>query len=334
MRGIFASLIVMLLTLVVLFGSLFVNATQTDIDEEPSNPPEYHIQVVTQNTDEHFWTLFQEGAKEAGNNLNVYVEFVSIAPRDTDILIETVEMAIFSGVDGIAIQPGDVEKTSEVTQKALEAGIPMVNYENDKFLIPNVPVVGSNSYDIGMTAGNMIYPAAGDGITNVAVILDEGSAGGDSQFKNMKVQGIIDAIASFGKINVSEVYTLDSELFEAERLTRSIIEEETDVNVIICTDEKSTPGVAKVLVDNNKVGDIQVIGYGTMPQTLDYIKRGVIYGTVCPDAYEIGYQTIVQLYANISNKAVSDSSNTDLFIIDKNNIDEFQIENKEKQDEN
>lgn len=332
MKGIFAILSAMLLTLVLMLSNLYFTDNQTNVEQEPTNPPEYHIQIITQNTDEHFWTLFQEGALKASGDLNIYVEFVPIVPRNVEVLVETVQKAIYSQIDGIALQPADYEKTREVTNKALEAGIQIINYENDKYLIPEVAIVGSNSYDIGYTAGSMVSTAI-KGEANIAVILDEGSNQGDSQYKNMKVQGIIDGISAYGKINISEVYTLDSGMFEAERLTDTIITEKKDINVIICTDEKSTPAVAQVLVDSNKVGDVKVIGYGTMSQTLNYIRKGVIYGTVCPNAYEIGYQTVEKLYESIKGEAVSDSVFTELFTIDNSNVDQYNMESKELKDE-
>lgn len=334
MRGIFSVLVAVLLALLIMIVGLFTTIEQPNSQEENAKPSEHHIQVVIPNTDEHFWTLFQEGANDASLALNVFVEFVSIVPRDIDDLVSVVDKSLFSKVDGIAFQPADNERTMEATEKAIEQGIVVVNYENDKFLLPEVATVGSNSYDIGYTAGVMVRPAIGKGKANVVIILDESNSQGESQYKNMKVQGVIDAISKDDEIQLSEVYTLDSGMFEAERLTSSIISNENDINVIICTDEKNTPAVAQVLVDNNVVGNIKIIGYGTMSQTLDYIKRGVIYGTVSPDAYTIGYQTVEQLYTRIKGNSVSDSKYIELFTIDSSNVDDFVNEHQEYANEN
>ncbi len=329
MKGIFGILIAMLITVGVMVGSIFTQNDQVEIEKGPINTPEYHVQIIIQNTDEHFWTQFKAGAIAASKDLEVFSEFVTIPPRNVKALTETIEQAIYSQVDAIAFQPVDYAETEVATLKALEEGLAVVNYENDKYLIPEVSSVGSNSYDIGYTAGSMIVPAVGTGNpANIAVILDEGSSQGDSQYKNMKVQGILDANSMYGKVNLIEVYTLDPGMFEAERLINTIISKEDDINVIICVDEKSTPAVAQVLVDRNKVGDIEVIGYGTMSQTLDYIKRGVIYGTVSPKAYEIGYQTVVQMCNNLRGESISDSSYIEQFIIDKGNVEEYIMENE------
>jgi ribose transport system substrate-binding protein len=57
-----------------------------------------------------------------------------------------------------------------------------------------------------------------------------------------------------------------------------------------------------------------------MPATLDYIERGVIYGSICPDAYGIGFNTVEQLVAGVSSIPSSDIVNTDLDTIDASNV--------------
>ena len=88
-----------------------------------------------------------------------------------------------------------------------------------------------------------------------------------------------------------------------------------EVNQILCMEESITPGIAQSLVDNNQVGRIQLIGYGLTPQTVDYIRKGVIYGTVCPDAYEIGYESVRQLCRAMEGQQISDSISTDLYTL-------------------
>jgi ribose transport system substrate-binding protein len=131
-------------------------------------------------------------------------------------------------------------------------------------------------------------------------------------------------------MNLKSIYALKQDTFETEKVASAIIDEMDDVDLIICLDERSTPGVAQVLVDNNKVGDIRIVGYGIMPQTLDYIERGVIYGTVSPNAYEIGYYTVMQLVKQIEGEQISDYKNTELYTITSENVDEYSTLIEEK----
>jgi ribose transport system substrate-binding protein len=242
-------------------------------------------------------------------------------------------MGVNSGVDGIALQAADSEQTSLMLEDAKDHGIAVLTYENDNYQVQNTPMVGTNSYSLGSLAGDMAVKAT-NGHANVAVIINNEGDQGDLQYKNMLIQGLLDATSIYSiKIDAKEsIYTINANMFEAEKITSSIIRNLDKFDVIICFDESSTPGIAQTLVDNNLVGDIQIIGYGITPQTLDYIERGVIYGTVCPNAREIGYNAVKQLVESLNGEQISDSVSTELYTIDKSNAEQFSKEFEQNQE--
>lgn len=325
LKGIFSILIGMLLVLLVMFGKLKTNSDLQTEEKETIKNSQYHLQLIVQNTDEYFWTKFQEGAKAAEQELGVYIEFVEETQRNTTNLREAVEMGVNAGVDGIAFQAADSEQTVTIIEGAKEQGIAVVIFENDNFIIPNTSMVGTNSYSLGYSAGDMAVKAS-SGHAKVAVIINNSGDQGDEQYKNMIIEGILDSFTKYSTIDIKNIYTINADMFEAEKVAASIIADKSKVDFIICMDEKSTPGIAQILVDNNMVGDINLIGYGVMLQTLDYIERGVIYGVVCPNAYEIGYNTVKQLVEQLNGDQISDYISTELFTIDSNNVERYGLE--------
>lgn len=328
MKGILAALVAALVTIGILFYGLYGTSNSGGTEKAEQTHPKYHVQVITQNSDEHFWTMFKKGASAAGTALNTYVEFVDIAQKDTDTSVQAVEKAIFSKVDGVALQAQDITKTSAVLETAKKNKIAAVTFENELGDIPDVPIVSSNSYAIGQKEGEMGVEVC-NGNANVAVIVN-GAQQQNSQYKNLKLQGILHAFSAYSGMKVQNVYSLNSGMFEIEKLMNTILAQNPKLNLIICTDERSTPGVVQMLVDTNKLENISVVGYGAMPQTLKYIKSGVIYGAVCPDAYQIGYQTVAQLCALLDKKQVTESLNTELITIDRFNADKYMVKSDEK----
>jgi ribose transport system substrate-binding protein len=322
LKWIVGLLIGMLLVVSFMFGKLTIGSDLRTQETVSAEHPKHHLQVIIQNTDEYFWKLFQEGAKAAGEDYDVYVELVGVSKRNTDELREAVEMAVNAGVDGIALQAVDSEQTQSIIESAQKQGMAVLTYENDNYIIPNTPKVGSNSYTLGCTTGDMAVKAS-DGSADVAVIINNSGNQNDEQYTNMIVQGILDSFSTFSSMQVDKIYTINADLFEAEKIATSIIEDASNVNLIICIDERSTPGIAQILVDNNKVGDIKLIGYGNQPQTLNYIKRGVIYGSVCPNAYEIGYTAVQQLTQSLDGDQISDYTSTQLYTIDAGNVNQY-----------
>ncbi|MFA5675254.1 MAG: sugar ABC transporter substrate-binding protein [Christensenellales bacterium] len=322
MKRIFIAMSATLLLLIILSVMLFVDENNT-VNSGASSPG-YYIQIITQSANTYFTKMLKTGAGAMGEELDVYVEFVNIGYRDSEELV-AIEQAIYAKVDGIALQAADITKTSDLIKKAEDAGIAVILYENDMFFIPEVASVGSNSYEIGMLAGQMGIEVT-DGYAKTVVILNAANNDDESLYKNLKVQGILDVFSNYPNMKIDGIYALDSGMFEVERLTGRILDDHPDVSLIICADERSTPGVAQVLVDAGRVTDVDVVGYGAMLQTLNYIERGVICGSICPDAEAVGSAIVKQLYAKIKGNNISDYYNTQIFAVRAENVNDFRLE--------
>ncbi|WP_162840452.1 sugar ABC transporter substrate-binding protein [Acetanaerobacterium elongatum] len=319
---------VMAAAILVLCALLFnlLNTPGTESAVPPQVEPKYHIQLITQNAPNQFWAAFKKGSQRAGEDLGVYVELVDIAGHDTDTMVQTVEKAIYANVDAVALQATDVDKTGEVFMRARKENMKVLTFENDNFLVPNTSTVGSNSFNIGLEAGKMAVEVCG-GKGRAVVLINDAT----NQNKSLKLQGLMEAFSSYPDMEIAQTRTLNAGVFEVDKVVNDILLAGDDINVIICTDEQSTPGVAQVLVDANKVRDIAVIGYGAMEQTLNYIDRGVIYGTVCPDAEEIGYKTVSQLYNALNGSEIGEKLYTDIYTITQGNVKDFLKTDSKKQ---
>ena len=325
MKYFFAVLSVVLVLLFAMVGYTYFSGEYAPEGSAVLTEPRAHVQLITQNSNEHFWSTFKRGALDAGKEENIYVEFADISAKDPELIAETAEQAVYSAVDGLALQAADEERTANVLLMAEKAQIPVLTFESDLFPTTDVPTVGSNSYDAGYSLGQMAIQACG-GRATAAILVESVLENAPSSSRNLKGQGIMDALSDAPQTEVTQVYPVDVERFEVEKCTSQILEERPEVDLILCTGETSTPGVAQVLVDANRVGDICVIGYGAMPQPLDYIERGVIYGSVCPDAYQIGYQSVKQLCRMLDGETVSNSSNTGMYTVTKENLEQFRKE--------
>ena len=324
LKVIYGILITMILALLIMFGGLFINPKHQEEEQVTLDNPKYHLQFIVQDKNESFWSDLEKGAKAAEKELGVYVELVTLEQMDIESLSKTVEMAINSGVDGIALQAVDSEKTQELIDIAKSQGIAILTYENNNYILSDTPTVGTNNYSLGTYAGEMAVEAA-NGQADVAVVINNSGNEGDKEFKNLIIEGINNAFDSYSSMHISEdnIYTIDTDMFEAEKVTSSIIEKPDMPNLIICMDAKCTSGIAQIIRDNNLVGDIKIVGYGVSPQTLDFIEHGVIYGTISPDSFEIGYSTVKSLTQLLEGEQISNVISTSLHTIDKSNAAEY-----------
>lgn len=324
LKGIYGVLIGMLIILLVMFGSLFVKQNNQTQQQEAVVDPKYHIQVIVQSSDENFWTMFREGAKVAEEEKGVYVEFVPLSTLTVDSLREAVEMGVNAGVDGIALQAADSQQSQIIIDNAKEQGVRIITYEDSNYNISDTPMVRTNSYSLGFSVGDMAVEATGGNAT-VALVINSSANDGEEEYTNNIIQGIKSAFSPYGKIDLPypNIHPINTDMFEAEKVTSDILESEQIPELIICLDEKVTPGIAQILVDRNLVGDIKVVGYGITEQTLEYIQHGVIYGTICPVSYEIGYKTVTSMVQLLEGETVSEAIDTSLFTIDKDNVKQY-----------
>lgn len=333
-KAIFGSLIGMLLFILVLFGNMLINSDDQFASDKLDRVPEYHIQVIVQNSNENFWNNLKLGASAAAEEQNVFVEFVPVAQNDASTINTAVEKGIYANVDGIALQATATD-TVNMIKTLTEEGKQIAAFENyyyDFKNIPQLPVIGSNNYDIGYYAGDMTVEATvgkkkkKDGKYEVGLILNDANNQDNEVKNNSIVQGILQAFVLYkDDINLSadHIYPMDTGIFDQEKLNSLILPDAKNLDVIICTDEKITPSVAQLLLDKDMTKDITIIGFGDKDQTLNFVKRGVIYGAVCPDSYKIGYYTVQQLVKKIKGETISYSKLIDLKEINADNVEQY-----------
>src|SRR5688572_25293981 len=95
--------------------------------------------VIAPSLTDSFWITQQTGAKQAGEDFDVNVVFQAPAQDTGDAgMVPLVQGAIAAQPEGIAIDY--TSKTMEgVTGAALDAGIPVVLYNNNRFEGENAP---------------------------------------------------------------------------------------------------------------------------------------------------------------------------------------------------
>jgi len=318
-------LIVSLIIVVLMFSLLLVRQQA----QAPSRADfSSHLQIIVNNTDTYFYNQFLDGAKQAADSMQVFIEIVPLEQGNPKSLKETVEKGIYAKVDGIALQAGfdtDIESLYDLAQRH---SVQLALYESaDASALP-IPNITTNAYTIGTTAARLAIEAS-NGNCRAVVVLDQ-TDGIISDHPSMKIQGIIDYFSEYPLATLVETYVVNSDFLTTEQLMDDLFgQEQLTFNSIICLRETSTPMFAQRILDSNIISLVRLVGYGARPETLDYIDRYIIYGTVCPDAREIGFQTVVELVNSLNGRYTGDYSSVNLYSITKQNVSEFILTQEE-----
>ena len=130
----------------------------------------------------------------------------------------------------------------------------------------------------------------------------------------------------FGQHDDAEIVqtlSTEEEVYAGEKLANTLEGLKNTYNTIICLNAYTVPLIAQQVIDSNLVDKVQIIGYGMQQQTLDYVNRGVIYGTVTPDPDQMGNDIVAMLHTWVNNHSYDDNMPVPLHTITRENVDKF-----------
>lgn len=266
----------------------------------------YHIQIVTEKERSYFWDGFRKGAQQSADENGMLVEFVESETRTTEDIVSLIKRGVYADVDGIAFRPTDIVECSEAAKMAKESGISVITFESEENVLPMIASVNSDYHQVGFEQGELLIEATG-GIGNVAIVMNEKDMqDGEALCNAEKMRGIMECFPDDGKLKIVDYYKVDIERFQTEKTIKKVFEEHPEVDSLICTDAVITKTAADFIKSNGLEEKIRLIGYGNMPEILEDIESGIIYGSVYPDTEVMGYQVVQKLHDILENKGRED----------------------------
>lgn len=321
------SISIILFVILAIIGSLAFFKIQTGkitkvLDyEEREAYEKYYVMIVNDRTSE-FWETVYDGAKEDGQETNVYVEMLGNNLSEEYSREELMKVAINSQVDGIIVEADESAKITELINEAVNQQIPVVTVLGDNTSGERQSFVGVGSYNLGREYGRQVIELCGQNEKNVLILMS-GSSDGTSQ--NVLFSGIqetaMNEMPKGGGAHL-EMKMVDNEnTFSAEESIRDIfMSSEVLPDIIICLDELSTACVYQAVVDYNKVGSIDIIGYYDAPSILQAIERSVIYSTISIDTSQMGRLCVEALNEFYELGNVSEYFSVDVTVINSDNV--------------
>jgi ribose transport system substrate-binding protein len=284
------------------------------------NTYKYHYALISEEADAPFWEAIYEGALENGKGMDIYVERIGANLPSAYPLWDLMKMAINSKVDGIIIEPNGEEEIIDLINAADEAGIPVITVLNDEPNSKRKSFVGVNNYNQGQIYGKQVLDVVVEGKKNVTVLLNS-----DSHNTGMNVidSGIREMVAGNG-VWVNSVNVNTQSTFSSEEDIRNIIKDnQNPTEVLVCLTAIDTRCAYQAVVDYNKVGIIDIIGYYDSDLILSAIQKGIIHSTMTIDAMQMGAYCVEALNEYMQTGQVSDYFSVDIYAIDNDNIDDY-----------
>jgi ribose transport system substrate-binding protein len=286
-------------TILAAAGSLYYYSRVNDNTNEESAYefryfPNYYFSLILNTEDDIYRKDFKDGATDAAKRFNIAIEINEVSePESQTSIVEYIHIARQSKMDGIIVAGKSSDEYNAAIREATESGINVVVGNYDASGSNRVTYVGTNYYEYGVDAAELIAKLrTSDSPIDLAIILS----------REYKEENTIDPVTqvitngmSEGPINLASTLYGTSELLGAEDQIRNTLSEHPDIDVILCTNAKDTVSAANVIRERNLVGKVFIVGTDVTDQIIDYIKRGVIFGVLDRDGYSAGYQSVRML---------------------------------------
>jgi len=315
--------IVIALTIALFVLPLVQCGSQHDADEK--------YVLVSANLQIPYWQTAAAGFSQAASQLKVRSDVVGPNSYDPKAEVEAFDHAVSQKPTGILVSAADPNLLKDSIDKAIAAGIPVITIDSDVRGSKRLFFIGTNNYQAGLMGGQRLAADLKGKGNVVAFTMPEQT--------NMaeRLRGYRDALESHPQIKITQVVDIKGDPRIAFDTTTQILGKEKDkVDAFICLEALAGKEVATVL-NSNGVKNKIVVAMDTDPDTLDWIRKGVISATISQKPFTMSFVGLQMLdvlfhhklspldrnWANDSFASIPAFIDTGAAVIDKANVEEF-----------
>jgi len=291
---------------------------------------EFYV-LVSANIQVPYWKAAGAGFSQAASQLRVRSDFLGPDDYDPKAEKEAFDKAVAKKATGILVSAADAKLLKDSIDAAAAAGIPVITVDSDAPDSKRLFFIGTNNYQAGLAGGQRLA-AELKGKGNVVVFTMPGQV-------NLvdRLRGYREALGNQPQIKIVRVVDIAGDPRVAFDTTTEILGKEKDkVDAFVCLEAQAGKEVATVLNSNKVTGKV-VIAMDTDPDTLEWIRKGVIAATISQKPYTMTYvglrmldglyhhklMTLTADYSKDSFAPVPTFVDTGSALVDKGNVEAF-----------
>ena len=212
-----------------------------------------------------------------------------------DAMVKYIDTAIASKVDGIITMALSPAAIGPAIDRAVDAGIPVVLVDTDAPESKRAAYVGTSNYDAGYEAGKAMIEATG-GKAKIGII--RGTIGQETD--NDRIKGFEDAIKDEPDMEILTTEACNSDMLTGTQKAQDMLKAYPEMTAIFGSEGTGAVAAGKVLEEQGLSGTITVIGWDDTDECLDFIRTGVVKGTIVQKPDFMGRKA-VELLTRIKN---------------------------------
>lgn len=236
------------------------------------------IGVSLLNLSSEFIVMLNKAMEAKARELGVTL-IVNDAQRSAEKQVQQVENFIARKVDAIVLNPCEVEASSPAVDKALAAGIPIVNVNSETRSAPSA-FVGSRDEESARLAMEQIAKLLGG---KGGVVMMHGYMGQAAQIK--RDAGAREVLAKHAGLQLLADQTAEWDRAKAQTLMENWITAHGEkIQAVFAQNDEMAMGALLALEQAKKKDKILVVGVDAIADALQAVKEGRLDATVFQDA--------------------------------------------------
>lgn len=285
-------LVSIFLILGLVFAAFGAGKTETGAAASTVQPIDETYVLVAPHIGIQYWQVHKAGFEAAAEILGVKTIFTGVMGDSVEEQAKILEQQIAKRPAGILIGPLNAAGLTPSINRAIAAGIPVITVDNDASESKRLSYIGTNGYAAGQLAADMMAKLLGEqgnvGISNLlgfATCEERANGFRDriaEKYPRMKVVAEVD-----DKADTEHATKVNMEMLIANPTIKGIF----GVNAV------SPIGMGAAVKNLNKVGQVKIIAFDPMPQTLKLIEDGVVEATMVQRTFAMSFIGLELLYA-------------------------------------
>ena len=236
------------------------------------------IGVSLLNVSNEFIVMLNQAMDKKASELGVKL-IVNDAQRSAERQVQQVESFIAQRVDAIILNPCEVEASSPAVDKALAAGIPIVNVNSETRSVPTA-FVGSKDEEAGRLAMEYIAQRLGG---KGEIVMMHGFMGQAAQIK--RDQGAREVLAKNPGLKLIADQTAEWDRAKGVSLMENWIQSYgARINAVFAQNDEMAMGALLALEQAKRKNKVIVVGVDAIADALAAVRDGRLDATVFQDA--------------------------------------------------
>jgi ribose transport system substrate-binding protein len=277
------------------------------------------IAFFVKNVTNPFWKACRIGAEKAGKALGVTIE--TVAPTKPDNIEEQtrlVEDWIVKKPDAFVFVPVDYKALTPSIQKANDAKIPVVNYNNRMTGVDLVTYVGSDDETMEYELSKYLFKSMNG--KGKVVHIDGVPAAITAQ--NRK-KGFEKAVKEFTGIEVLASQPGNYRRLPAVQVFENLMQRFPVIDAVVSANDDMAVGIAEALIAAGRGGRTKVIGIDGIPDAAQAIADGKMFATADFSGHDQAYLAVTAAARHLRKQPVPKEITLPVVIVSKDNVKNF-----------